>query len=209
MALPLGLFLGGCVVAIPVVTGIAQGVEYQKKQNEEAANETRMIKFNLLVHCDSKDPIAREEVDHGTVILRHDKAWVVPRDDKGDPLPPDEEKTLEPPMHAFAGFYIQYPDENRCPPERGLVSTISDEPPVLNWVFVDRETFEIRPAPRYSLKVESQPGLSLSEPMSDASLCTASLCDAVHSDAGEVFVPRDIPPCHLRPTSLGKRWTTF
>lgn len=144
MALPLGLFLGGCVVAIPVVTGIAQGVEYQKKQNEEAANETRMIKFNLLVHCDSKDPIAREEVDHGTVILRHDKAWVVPRDDKGDPLPPDEEKTLEPPMHAFAGFYIQYPDENRCPPERGLVSTISDEPPVLNWVFVDRETFEIR-----------------------------------------------------------------
>ena len=144
MALPLGLFLGGCVVAIPVVTGIAQGVEYQKKQNEEAANETRMIKFNLLVHCDSKDPIAKEEVDHGTVILRHDKAWVVPRDDKGDPLPPDEEKTLEPPMHAFAGFYIQYPDENRCPPERGLVSTISDEPPVLNWVFVDRETFEIR-----------------------------------------------------------------
>ena len=144
MALPLGLFLGGCVVAIPVVTGIAQGVEYQKKQNEEAANETRMIKFNLLVHCDSKDPIAKEEVDHGTVILRHDKAWVVPRDDKGDPLPPDEEKTLQPPMHAFAGFYIQYPDENRCPPERGLVSTISDEPPVLNWVFVDRETFEIR-----------------------------------------------------------------
>lgn len=144
MALPLSIFLGGCVVAIPVVTGIAQGVEYQKKQNEEAANETRMIKFNLLVHCDSKDPIAREEVDHGTVILRHDKAWVVPRDDKGDPLPPDEEKTLEPPMHAFAGFYIQYPDENRCPPERGLVSTISDEPPVLNWVFVDRETFEIR-----------------------------------------------------------------
>jgi hypothetical protein len=144
MALPLGLFLGGCVVAIPVVTGIAQGVEYQKKQNEEAANETRMIKFNLLVHCDSKDPIAREEVDHGTVILRHDKAWVVPRDDKGDPLPPDEEKKLEPQMHAFAGFYIQYPDESRCPPERGLVSTISDEPPVLNWVFVDRETYEIK-----------------------------------------------------------------
>ena len=117
MALPLGLFLGGCVVAIPVVTGIAQGVEYQKKQNEEAANETRMIKFNLHVHCDSKDPIAREEVDHGTLILRHD---------------------------AFAGFYIQYPDESRFPPERGLVSTISDEPPVLNWVFVDRETYEIK-----------------------------------------------------------------
>jgi hypothetical protein len=144
MALPLSLFLGGCVVAIPVVTGIAEGVEYQKKQNEEAANETRMIKFNLLVNCDSKDPIAREEVDHGIVILRHDKAWVVPRDDKGDPLPPDEEKKLEPPMHAFAGFYIQYPDESRCPPERGLVSTISDDPPMLNWVFVDRDTYEIK-----------------------------------------------------------------
>lgn len=71
-SLGLGLFLGGSVVAIPVVTGIAEGVEHQKKQNEEAANETRMTKFNALVTCDSKAEFA-DEVDKGIVVLRHNK----------------------------------------------------------------------------------------------------------------------------------------
>lgn len=73
-ALGLGLFLGGAVTAIPVVTGVAEGVSHQKKQNEEAANQTRMIKFNILVSCDSDDDLA-EEVDKGILILRHDKVW--------------------------------------------------------------------------------------------------------------------------------------
>lgn len=140
----LGLFLGGCVTAIPVVTGVAEGVEYQKKQNAEAANETRMIKFNLNVSCDSNDAIAKDEVDGGTLVLRHDKVWIVPRDDEGKPRPPDERVNMDPPLHAFAGFYIQYPDKDRCPPERGLVSTISDDPPMLNWLYCDRSTYELR-----------------------------------------------------------------
>lgn len=72
MALPLGIFLGGAVTAIPVVTGVAEGVSHQKKQNEEAANQTRMIKFNVLVSCDSDDELA-EEVDNGILVLRHNK----------------------------------------------------------------------------------------------------------------------------------------
>jgi hypothetical protein len=72
MALPFGLFLGGCVVAIPVVTGVAEGVSHQKKQNEEAANETRMIKFNIHISCDSEDELA-DEIDDGIVVLRHNK----------------------------------------------------------------------------------------------------------------------------------------
>lgn len=72
MALVLGLFLGGVVTAIPVVTGVAEGVSYQQKQNEEAANETRMIKFNVLTSCDSDDELA-EEVDNGILVVRHDK----------------------------------------------------------------------------------------------------------------------------------------
>jgi len=73
-ALGLGLFLGGSVIAIPVVTGIAEGVEHQKKQNEEAANESRMIKFNLHVSCDADDEFA-DEVDGGMVVLRHDRVF--------------------------------------------------------------------------------------------------------------------------------------
>ncbi len=152
MALPLGIFLGGCVVAIPVVTGIAQGVEHQKKQNEEAANESRMWKFNCLVNCDDSDELAQDEVNNGILVVRHDKVWVVPKGDDNVPVPPGEafdmqgvalQKDLGP-LHAFAGFYIQYPDEARFPPERGLVSTISDDPPVLNWIYCDRSTYELR-----------------------------------------------------------------
>ena len=142
MALPLGIFLGGCVVAIPVVTGVAQGVEHQKKQNEEAANESRMWKFNCLVSCDTDDEIAKEELNNAILVVRHDKVWVVPRDADNKPVPPVE--GTKPELHAFAGFYIQYPDESRFPPERGLVSTISDDPPMLNWVYCDKETYELR-----------------------------------------------------------------
>jgi hypothetical protein len=142
MALPLGIFLGGCVIAIPVVTGVAQGVEHQKKQNEEAANESRMWKFNCLVSCDTKDEIADEELNNAILVVRHDKVWVVPRDNDNKPVPPVE--GTEPPLHPFAGFYIQYPDESRFPPERGLVSTISDDPPMLNWIYCDKSTYELR-----------------------------------------------------------------
>ncbi|KAL5411872.1 hypothetical protein PMIN06_005626 [Paraphaeosphaeria minitans] len=141
MALPLGVFLGGVVVAIPVVTGVAEGVEHQKKQNAEASNETRMTKFNALVSCDSNDDIA-DEVDNGILVMRHGKVWVVPRDETS-PKPTPAPK-LDPPLHAFAGFYIQYPDEDRFPPERGLVSTIQDDPPVLNWIYCDRKTYELK-----------------------------------------------------------------
>ncbi|KAF2644514.1 hypothetical protein P280DRAFT_465835 [Massarina eburnea CBS 473.64] len=138
----LGFFLGGCVVAIPVVTGVAEGVEHQKKQNEEANNESRMIKFNALVSCDSNKEFA-DEVDNGILIVRHDKVvWILPRTADCKPVSPVDD--IDPPLHSFAGFYIQYPDEARSPPERGLVTTISDDPPVLNWIYCDTQTYELK-----------------------------------------------------------------
>jgi len=162
-SLALGFFLGGVITAIPVVTGVAEGVEHQKKQNEEAANQTRMTKFNAFVSCDSDDEIA-EEVNNGILVLRHGKVrasasfdlasracadylvrsqvWVVPRGKDGKPVPPAP--NMDPPLHAFAGFYIAYPDDERFPEERGLVSTISDDPPMLNWIYYDRDTYEMK-----------------------------------------------------------------
>ncbi|KAF2006413.1 hypothetical protein P154DRAFT_422987 [Amniculicola lignicola CBS 123094] len=139
--IPLALFLGGSVIAIPVVTGIAEGVQEQKKQNEEAANETRMIKFNIYVHCEDEHELA-DDIDEGIIVLRHNKVWVVPRDiEARKPIPPKQ--GLTPELHAFAGFFIQYPDDERCPVERGLVSTISDDPPVLNWIYVNNDTYAL------------------------------------------------------------------
>lgn len=44
----------------------------------------------------------------------------------------------------FTGFYVQYPDPARTPPQLGLVSFISDDPPALNWIYIDKDTRELR-----------------------------------------------------------------
>lgn len=47
------------------------------------------------------------------------------------------------PSHTLQGFYVQYPDEER-EPTLGLVSTVSDDPPMLNWIYVDKYTMELK-----------------------------------------------------------------
>ncbi|KAF2428746.1 hypothetical protein EJ08DRAFT_568377, partial [Tothia fuscella] len=123
------------ITGIPVVTGVAEGVSEQKKVNAEAASETRMVKFYMDAFCESK------EIDGMMVVLKHDKVWLAPKDSKTE-LPKPLKDGTEP--HPFTGFYIMYPDDARVPPERGLVSTISNDPPMLNWIYCDKSTLELR-----------------------------------------------------------------
>jgi hypothetical protein len=37
-----------------------------------------------------------------------------------------------------------YPDEDRTPRERGLVSTVSVDPPMLNWIYADKDRLDLR-----------------------------------------------------------------
>ncbi|KAF2404881.1 hypothetical protein EJ06DRAFT_501714 [Trichodelitschia bisporula] len=137
--IPLGVFFGGIITGIPVVTGVAEGVAEQKRVNEEANNETRMFKFYIDAVCEGDSPKA-QEISKCMVVLRHDKVWLWPRDEEGMPAP----AKTGPAPHPFTGFYIQYPDDARSPPELGLVSTISNDPPMLNWIYVDKKTLELR-----------------------------------------------------------------
>lgn len=66
----LGVFYGGVITGIPVVTGVAEGVAEQKKVNAEAANETRMVKFYMDAFCDS------DEINGMMVVLKHDKVCI-------------------------------------------------------------------------------------------------------------------------------------
>ena len=54
--------------------------------------------------------------------------------------------------HPFAGYYLPYPDTSY----EGLVSTICDDPPVLNWIYVDSDTYQVK----YGLRVEAQPNIT-------------------------------------------------
>ncbi|KAF2453507.1 hypothetical protein BDY21DRAFT_367034 [Lineolata rhizophorae] len=123
------------ITAIPTVTGISLGVREQKKQNAEMANESRMVKFNLEVYCEAP------EINGTMIVLRNDKVYVHPKNPTtNQPLP---SPTTGRAPHPFTGFYIQYPDEERSP-TRGLVSTISNDPPMLNWIYCDKDTHELK-----------------------------------------------------------------
>jgi len=43
--------------------------------------------------------------------------------------------------HPFSGFFLEYPTEAK---PRGLVSTISKDPPYLNWIYADKNTLELK-----------------------------------------------------------------
>jgi hypothetical protein len=139
--LGLGVFYTGIIVGVPVVTGVAEGVHHQKEVNKEAANEDRMVKFYLDVFCEASDP-RKKEVHGAMIVMRHDKVWLCPKDP--EMLMPITPKGGGMAPHPFTGFYIMYPDEDRSPGERGLVSTVSVDPPMLNWVYVDKETLEVK-----------------------------------------------------------------
>ncbi|KAF2146289.1 uncharacterized protein K452DRAFT_264008 [Aplosporella prunicola CBS 121167] len=138
--LGMGIFYGGVITGIPVVTGVAEGVHHQKEQNKEAANETRMVKFYMDVYCGAKSS-KKDEIDGGIVVLHKDRVWVCPQDEKTQQ--PASPAPGVPPPHPFTGFYIMYPDEDRNPRERGLVSTINTDPPMLNWIYARKETLHL------------------------------------------------------------------
>ena len=120
------------LAAIPTTIGVAEGVSEGRKEKDPALEEERMRKFRLECFCEANIPKAKE-IGGGIVVLRGEKVYVVPRDVETDT------------GHPFEGFYIEYPDPDRPRPlPLGLVSTISKEPPMLNWIYVDRDTREVK-----------------------------------------------------------------
>ena len=54
--------------------------------------------------------------------------------------------------HPFAGYFLPYPDSKY----EGLVSTIADDPPMLNWIYVDKNTYEVK----YGVRADAQEHLT-------------------------------------------------
>ncbi|QIW97421.1 hypothetical protein AMS68_002939 [Peltaster fructicola] len=136
LALPIATSTG-----ISAVTGVAQGVTEQKKQNADSSNQLRMLKFHLDVAVESQNRKGRRADLNGRIVtLRNSKLWLDRQDPKtGEPQDPSQ--------HPFTGFYIEYPDNDRSY-TRGLVSTISRDPPMLNWIYIDKDTLEVKYANR-------------------------------------------------------------
>lgn len=133
-------------VGISVTTGVAQGVSEQHKQNADAGNQTRMLKFHLDVSVDAALRTPKNAALHNSIVTLHDdKVWVDIKSPETNL--PAEGKDGTTGAHPFTGFYVAYPDDQRSY-TRGLVSTISVDPPMLNWIYIDKDTFECKYASR-------------------------------------------------------------
>ncbi|KAH7083192.1 hypothetical protein BKA63DRAFT_584465 [Paraphoma chrysanthemicola] len=102
----------------------------RQSQSQEKREEHRARRCNLIATCTNRP-----------VVLKDGKLWIDTGAKDGAPL-----------GHAYAGYYLPYPDSNH----EGLVTTITDVAPVMNWVYIDRETHEAK----YGVRVDAQPNFT-------------------------------------------------
>ncbi|KAI1632938.1 hypothetical protein F4809DRAFT_625394 [Biscogniauxia mediterranea] len=108
--------------AIPTVIGVAEAIDAQKKQNQQAKER---IKFHLTAKF-SHDGTSPPQTAY--VVLKDNKLFL---DHPACPVA----------GYRFNGFYFGYP----CPEQhQGLVSPIADDPPMLHWIYVDKDTGLLR-----------------------------------------------------------------
>ncbi|KAF2668782.1 hypothetical protein BT63DRAFT_285370 [Microthyrium microscopicum] len=143
------------LLGLPVSVATAEGIRHNKEleeDREEDRDDHRMQDFHIEVFCDAESR-KRDQVDNSIVVLRDEKLYLTKVDPKTDdpiPVPGADE-----PPHLFNGFFLDFQPTaatsnsiferlNQPPPFRGLVSTISEDPPTLNWIYIDRNTFEVK-----------------------------------------------------------------
>lgn len=122
------------LTAIPAVTGVSQAISGQKQQEQRALEEKRMKRFHIDVSSDVDVPVVRREIHEHRVILRDNRVWI------------GEKEAINPSREGYVAeaFYIEYPDQERKPVQMGLVSQTRADPPLLNWIYVDNETAELK-----------------------------------------------------------------
>ncbi|KAJ7922493.1 hypothetical protein B0H13DRAFT_2409453 [Mycena leptocephala] len=113
-------------VAIPLSTAtsiatISRGVRAQQVASD-AVGDPRLAKFSLHASCQDV-----RERDVKIIVLRNGRLYL-----DSHPAHPTFEDG-----HPFSGFYLDYPGGDK---PMGLVSTISEDLPELNWNYTDFDT---------------------------------------------------------------------
>ncbi|KAI1349049.1 hypothetical protein F5Y01DRAFT_192731 [Xylaria sp. FL0043] len=114
------------LVAFATVFGASEAIK--NIQSDARRKEHRSRKNNLIVRC-LKSCQYSSILEGRRVVLSGDKLYI----DTGTHYAREF-------GHPFAGYYLPYPDSKAS----GLVSTICDEPPIMNWIYVDRWSYELK-----------------------------------------------------------------
>ena len=133
------------VLSILIATIVAPGLlgsqeAIRQSQSKEKREEHRARRCNLIATCVKSSHRSRE-IDGRQVVLRNGKLWIDTGTEDGSPL-----------GHPYAGYYLPYPDTSY----EGLVTTITDVAPIMNWVYIHKETGEAK----YGVRADAQPHLT-------------------------------------------------
>jgi ribosomal protein L36 len=105
--------------------------------------EWKTEKCHIKCQPSARTPDDRKELFKDCrVVLRDGKVYVQLSSYRGEQL------------HPFSGYFLPYPDSDF----EGLVSTISDEPPQLNWIYLDTGSNILQI--NHGLRAEAERGLT-------------------------------------------------
>ncbi|KAJ5994841.1 hypothetical protein N7481_001818 [Penicillium waksmanii] len=124
------------LTSIPTVTGTAFATSEQRKANQRKEDARRMVKFNIESVC-SGDTDDDRDLNGRRVVVRDEKVYL-------DMVDPSQRKI---PSFTALAFYIEYPelDETKhLDRGLGLPTYVAANPPLLNWIYADKDTHELR-----------------------------------------------------------------
>ncbi|TAQ84061.1 hypothetical protein B7494_g7612 [Chlorociboria aeruginascens] len=120
------------LITAPALLAVQEVV--RQGQAKDRREEHRARRSNLVASCAMPSPYARE-IDHGQVVLSNSRLYINGVSSTAS-------------AHPFAGYFLPYPDSTY----EGLVSSITDVEPIMNWIYVDRETYQVK----YGVRADSQ-----------------------------------------------------
>ncbi|KAL1845175.1 hypothetical protein VTK73DRAFT_972 [Phialemonium thermophilum] len=109
------------ITAIPTTIGVCEALSAQKKANNA---QKEKAKFHITVSI----PVGGGRSVECFCVLGAGVLWI---DHPEAPVP----------GHKFSGYYFTYPSDEQ---HLGLVSTIAEDPPMLNWIYVDKDSHLLR-----------------------------------------------------------------
>ncbi|KAF3040037.1 hypothetical protein E8E11_007392 [Didymella keratinophila] len=134
------MVLGILIAAITAPGLLGSQEAIRQGQSKDRREEHRARRCNLIASCIKPSPRSRE-IDGRPVVLRNGKLWIDTTTADGEPF-----------GHTYAGYYLPYPETKY----EGLVTTITDVAPIMNWVYIDGETHEVK----YGVRADAQPNLT-------------------------------------------------
>ncbi|UZP45499.1 hypothetical protein NXS19_013311 [Fusarium pseudograminearum] len=129
MAIPMLLALTVC----PAMLGTQEAI--RQSQSKTKREEHRGRRCNLVVSC-VKPSIRSRDINNKLVVLKDSKLYIA----NEHPLYNHDPKNSISKGYAFSGYFLPFPDSEY----EGLVTTISDDPPFLNWIYIDKNTYEVK-----------------------------------------------------------------